>query len=108
MRAWFCQRFSIFPIHDATSIDLLVSAAAVSTYALVVDDLDNSGEAAAFELQHTADLDATPRSRSDIDLCHFVDFLEAVGGVSDRTQQCVVEPAIVRDAQMKKKTVGRL
>ena len=45
------------------------------TYALVVDNLDNSGQAAILELQHTANLDPAPRSRFNVDLCHCDDVL---------------------------------
>ena len=74
-RAWSTSVLVSFPIH--MSIDCLIGlgGGSVSTYALVVDDLDDGGEAAALELQHAADLDATPRSRSDVDLCHFIDVL---------------------------------
>ncbi len=54
-----------------------------STYALVVDDLDNGGQAAALELEHTANLDATPARRSDLDRCHFGRRSKVVGRVSD-------------------------
>lgn len=45
-----------------------------STYALVVDDLDDSSEAAGLQLQDAADLDAAPGARSDLNLCHCDDF----------------------------------
>jgi len=54
-----------------------------STYALVVDDLDNGGQAAALKLENTANLDATPARRSDIDRCHFGRRSKVVGRVSD-------------------------
>jgi hypothetical protein len=53
----------------------------------VVDDLDNGGEAAALELQHAADLDTAPGSRSDINLCHFADFLQKLARLAIGTQQ---------------------
>ncbi len=46
-----------------------------STYALVVDDLDDDSEAASLQLQDAANLDVAPRAGSDLDFCHFVDFL---------------------------------
>jgi len=55
----------------------------VSTYALVVDDLDDGGQAAALELEHAANLDATPACRSDIDRCHFGRRSNVVGRVSE-------------------------
>lgn len=41
------------------------------TYALVVDNLDNSGEAAGLKLENAANLHAAPRGRSDVDVRHF-------------------------------------
>lgn len=56
------------------------------TYALVVDDLDDSGQAtglgASLEDDDTADLDEAPLRGSDVDVTHFGDGL-CVGGMDD-------------------------
>ena len=43
-----------------------------ATYALVVDDLDNGGQAAVLELENATNLNATPRAGSDLNFCHFI------------------------------------
>lgn len=43
----------------------------VQTYALVVDDLDDGREAAALELEDTANLNEAPGAGTDLDIRHF-------------------------------------